>query len=156
MVQVAFIWTNKLKVQHRRNIKNLKSHHTERDISGAYRGSARRWRPPTPLGPRQQTHLSVADSPQPDTAALHSSAQLSVVRFFRSGSLPASVPSSFVPAQHDSDIPLAGRLFKSLLSQLEVDSNCKKVGFIHVRSSFRDNCDKWWTLKVTFSLGKKK
>lgn len=112
--------------------------------------------PPPPLGQRQQTHLSVADSPQPDTAALHSSAQLSVVRFFRSGSLPAAVPSSFVPAQHDSDIPLAGRLFKSLLSQLEVDSNCKKVGFIHVRSSFRDNCNKWWTLRVTFFLGKKR
>lgn len=124
--------------------KEFKNHTTqsvtfqERTVA-AHVGGA----PPTPLGQRQQTHLSVADSPQPDTAALHSSAQLSVVRFFRSGSLPASVPSSFVPAQHDSDIPLAGRLFKSLLPQLEVDSNCKKVGFIHVRSLFRDNCDKW-------------
>lgn len=59
MIQVAFIWTNKLKMQHRRNIKNLKSHHTERDISGAYRGSTRRRRPPL-LSGRGSRHTSAS------------------------------------------------------------------------------------------------
>lgn len=56
---------------------------------GRHRGSRR----PSPPEQRQQTHLSGADSTEPATAALHSSAQLSVVRFFPSGSPPASVPS---------------------------------------------------------------
>lgn len=58
-------------------------------LGGRNRGSRR----PSPPEQRQQTHLSGADSTEPDTAALHSSAQLSVVRFFPSGSPPASVPS---------------------------------------------------------------
>lgn len=58
-------------------------------LGGRHRGSRR----PSPPEQRQQTHLSGADSTEPDTAALHSSAQLSVVRFFPSGSPPASVPS---------------------------------------------------------------
>lgn len=42
---------------------------------------------------RQQTHLRPADRLQPDSVVLHSSAQLSVVRFFRSLSLPPSLPA---------------------------------------------------------------
>lgn len=46
------------------------------------------------LSQRQQTHLSGADSPQPDTVLLQSSAQLSVVRFFWSLSLSLFLPRS--------------------------------------------------------------
>lgn len=142
MIPVAFIRTNKLKAQHRRNIRNFNSHHTERDISGAYRGSTRRCAAPPLLLGRGSGHTSASLTARSLTRR-RCTAQHSCLLSVSSDLDPASVPSSFVPAQHDSDIPLAGRLFKSLQSQLEVDSNCKKVGFIHVRSSLRDNCDKW-------------
>lgn len=70
---------------------------------------------------RQQTHLGPADSPQPDSVLLHRSAQLSVVRFFRSLSIPASLPALCPLSMIMIYTPLPGHLFENsgLLSQLK-------------------------------------